>query len=707
MLRATSSSKTNQRENKITQSTTPVLGRTAVITITYNNKLETTRLLSQLEQQTTKPDIVIIVDNSEPVHQYSENEYATLSSVSYHVELIRSSINRGFAGGLNDGLGRALELRATDIFVSNSDITLKPNALEEMLTTAHDSPAPITGCYIAEHDDLRLWYGGGQYQRYKGTIRHLRYGDTLPLIDKTPTTTTTDWVSGCFFHIAGEHLSELGPLDESFFLYREECDWQLRYQHIHNKKPAVLDKVLLSHTSGGTTGGTNSGLGRAFMTRNYLKLALRYAGLAIPAWIGRVILFDLIGPLLNGHFNHAKAAWSGVRTIWSEPETLLTLLGRPIQHTRKGIIALYLPETRGGHPRYGHALATSIVDLLPDSQHLWYVCSRDHPIVATKERLTYARISRPMRRNPFKRHIHKLASRFLHYLLRDFELLRWLATHNEVRIIHLQQWTPWNLSVFCRIAHRRGIRVIATVHNVRPHRGDTVSTVMSRLEMRALASLDELHVHDTRSAEDLYLRLPRPCPRIEVIGHGLFPEMANTFRNTSKTALFFGNIRRNKNLHLLIEAISTLPEWRLQVYGYPEDQVYATECLERISGRVDFHLRFIPDDEIAGIFAEARVCVLPYGDFNAQSGVLHLSLGAGTPVLVSDAGGLSEVVRKYECGLVIQSVTSSTIATGLREFESETHLQCWRQGVESARDQLSWHSVAQVTVDSYQRVLQS
>ena len=123
---------------------------------------------------------------------------------------------------------------------------------------------------------------------------------------------------------------------------------------------------------------------------------------------------------------------------------------------------------------------------------------------------------------------------------------------------------------------------------------------------------------------------------------------------------FFGLIRPYKGLEDLIRAFEALPEdenahYRLTIVGEtwegwntPADLVATSPYRDRIT----FVNRYVSDAEVAEFFGKADAVVLPYHRAST-SGILHIAMSHGLPVVVTYVGGLAEAVADYEGALVV------------------------------------------------------
>jgi glycosyltransferase involved in cell wall biosynthesis len=112
------------------------------------------------------------------------------------------------------------------------------------------------------------------------------------------------------------------------------------------------------------------------------------------------------------------------------------------------------------------------------------------------------------------------------------------------------------------------------------------------------------------------------------------------------TFLFFGNIRRYKNVPLLIDVFRQLEDSNAQlvIAGMPVLGMEAKDLLAQAAGdeRIQQHLKFIPDAEVATYLGAADVLVLPF-DSILNSGSVLLALSFNRAVLAPRLGALPEI----------------------------------------------------------------
>jgi glycosyltransferase involved in cell wall biosynthesis len=166
-------------------------------------------------------------------------------------------------------------------------------------------------------------------------------------------------------------------------------------------------------------------------------------------------------------------------------------------------------------------------------------------------------------------------------------------------------------------------------------------------------------------------------------------------------------MRRNKGLHLMLDALRHLPGRRLVLAGAFPEPALAAEVRARVAAErlpVEVLDRAVPEAEVPALFAGAALAVLPYGEFHAQSGVLHLAIGYGLPVVVTDVGALGEEVRRHGIGGVAPPADAEALARTVRAtLEPRAWEAARARGLALART-LSWAPAAALTLDAYRRV---
>ena len=268
----------------------------------------------------------------------------------------------------------------------------------------------------------------------------------------------------------------------------------------------------------------------------------------------------------------------------------------------------------------------------------------------------------------------------------------WQAARHVARHVARQQpdavifqyWMPFfapAYGIVARYARRYGMRVLAVVHNALPHERHPGDAMLGRFFLRAC---DGFVVMSDAVAEDLR-PLRREDATVRRIDHPVYARFGSAVpKNEARRALglpadgpvllFFGFIREYKGLHVLLDAlpevVEALPEVRLIVAGefYDDPAPYRAQ-IERhgLGEHVIVHDRYIPSDTVPAYFGAADLVVQPYISAT-QSGVAQIAFHFERPVVVTDVGGLAEVVPDGEAGLVVPPEDPGALARAIIRF---------------------------------------
>jgi GT2 family glycosyltransferase len=205
------------------------------------------------------PDRLVVVDNCPGCW-----EAECIAAAYPMAELIRSRENRGYAGGMNLGLGA---VRGTDaVLLITQDCLLERSALEAMLGELADRKVGAVGPLVGRAGSEEVWGIGGWVKR-GGTGR---YGDKDHISEWLHTGPfDTQWTDGCCILLRQTAMQSVGQFDERFFMYFEEVDYLLRMLR-QGWSVRVTPRARAWQSSGGP--------GIALYIRNQLLLTEKHFG---------------------------------------------------------------------------------------------------------------------------------------------------------------------------------------------------------------------------------------------------------------------------------------------------------------------------------------------------------------------------------------------------------------------------------------------
>lgn len=277
------------------------------------------------------------------------------------------------------------------------------------------------------------------------------------------------------------------------------------------------------------------------------------------------------------------------------------------------------------------------------------------------------------------------------YLLDPSNPLTWLETFRRIKgdrpdALILQWWVPYWALTFASIAFlvRRftPTRVLFICHNIMPHEGSAIDRLSAKL---ALAHGHYFILQSQKDLMDLKRLLPDAKARktaLPVYDAFRSEVMEGTLAKKSlgldgPVMLFFGFVRKYKGLEYLIRAMPQVlqnVQVKLLIVGeFWEDKEPYLKTIEELGlqGNIEVIDRYVPNEEVGLYFSAADVVVLPYVDAT-QSAIVSLAYGFEKPVITTLVGGIPEVVKDGETGLIVPPQDSKALGEAIvRYFEED------------------------------------
>jgi len=290
--------------------------------------------------------------------------------------------------------------------------------------------------------------------------------------------------------------------------------------------------------------------------------------------------------------------------------------------------------------------------------------------------------------------------------------LNWVNVGRKLRkrnpdLVIIKFWLPFMapcLGTIARIIAGNGhTRIISILDNIIPHEkriGDRlfasyfVGSVDGFIAM-SRSVLNDVEIFDRRktkvfSPHPLYDNFGVPLSREEALEKlGISSEY--------RYILFFGIIRNYKGLDILLKAFSDAridkSKVKLLVAGeyYNDGGQYAE--LEKALGLEDgvvWHTHFIPDELVGLYFSAADVVVQPYKSAT-QSGVTQIAYHFEKPMIVTDVGGLAEMVPAGKVGYVVKPEAAGVADAIVDFYKGDVHR--FSAGIKEEKKKYSWSAM--------------
>ena len=244
-----------------------------------------------------------------------------------------------------------------------------------------------------------------------------------------------------------------------------------------------------------------------------------------------------------------------------------------------------------------------------------------------------------------------------------------LLTRPDVIHIINGEGYPWTILWVLVFGRKMQSKMLMTIHDVNPHPGSFIDALNGMLR-KLIYKKTWLQVHTCEAMKQLEA-MGAVKSRILLAPHGDFSyRFLRHKRDIVKAAgtrrvLLFGRIEAYKGLEVLVRAASMLDKaFQFTVAGPGKIDEHMLARMKSTRRDFTIHNRFLPDAEVAGLFQQADVCVLPY--IQATQSSVHLIAAAfDVPVVASDTGSFSSEVPLLK-GILVPVGDAEALARGIK-----------------------------------------
>lgn len=296
--------------------------------------------------------------------------------------------------------------------------------------------------------------------------------------------------------------------------------------------------------------------------------------------------------------------------------------------------------------------------------------------------------------------------------------LNWLKVGRQLSkerpdIVFVRYWLPFMgpaLGTICRwIKKNKHTKIIAIPDNLIPHEsriGDSALTNYFVKPIDKFVTLSKEVAEDVkRLCQKPVIMLPHPI--YDIFGASLPKAEARAQLQISadaKVILFFGLIRDYKGLDILLEAMASPAIQERDIVLLLAGEYYADPKKyedyiqhNNLDKKVLKHTYYIPTEKVNLYFSAADVVVQPYKTAT-QSGITQIAFHFGVPMIVTNVGGLPEVVRHNELGLVVP-VASKPLSEAILRYFDESLEEGFRAAMHQEKDKYEWSYFADKILD--------
>jgi glycosyltransferase involved in cell wall biosynthesis len=310
----------------------------------------------------------------------------------------------------------------------------------------------------------------------------------------------------------------------------------------------------------------------------------------------------------------------------------------------------------------------------------------------------------------------------IHTLINSVNPLSWIKTARFIKkqkpdFIVFRFWIPFMgpaLGSIARMVRKSGVKVLAITDNVIPHEtrpGDVAFAkyfinacdgfvTMSKAVMKDLEKFTST-VHKKYLLHPLYTSFGEKLNKMDA-------RKALELPTDKQLVLFFGLIRNYKGLDMLLDAMNELksnPNINLVIAGeFYEDKQPYLDLIEKyqIQNQVILHGKFIANEDVKLYFSAADLVALPYRSAT-QSGVTQVSFHFEVPTLVTNVGGLGEIIPDKVAGYVVES-NGKAIADGIKDYFENNRMPSFTEGMKKEKQKYDWKIFVDEVFDLFKNI---
>ena len=300
----------------------------------------------------------------------------------------------------------------------------------------------------------------------------------------------------------------------------------------------------------------------------------------------------------------------------------------------------------------------------------------------------------------------------------------WIKVGHRIRkekpdLVIIRYWLPVLAPCLGTIAslvrRNKHTIIICLADNIIPHEHRPGDRLLTNYFMKRIDGLIAMSQSVLKDGNSFRKNLPQgfcPHPIFDNYGEKLPFELAKQKLKLDpniRYLLFFGFIRDYKGLDLLINAFADgrLRKFpvKLLVAGeyYSSPEPYLSLIKEKkLENFIEMRTDFIPDDQVNLYFSAADMVVQPYKSAT-QSGVTQIGYHFNKSMLVTNVGGLSEIIPDGKIGYVVEP-NSLEIANALVDFYENDRIDEFEANIIEEKKKFSWSNMANTFLSVYNKI---
>ncbi len=310
---------------------------------------------------------------------------------------------------------------------------------------------------------------------------------------------------------------------------------------------------------------------------------------------------------------------------------------------------------------------------------------------------------------------------YIHVKVNSVNPLNWLKVGKEIAALNadlliVKFWLPFMgpcLGTIARRVKKNGkTKVISILDNVIPHEKRIGDMALIRYFVNSVdgfIGMSDSVLKDLDRFDTIKPRAFSPHPLFDNFGEAVNKVEAYEklgLELSTEYMLFFGFIRDYKGLDLLLKAMADERIKQLNVKLIVAGEFYTDAkpywdliTSLGIADKLILKTDFVSDDQVKFFFCAADLVVQPY-KHATQSGVTQICYHFDRPMLVTNVGGLPEIVPHGKVGYVVEPDPSS-IADAIVDFYGNHRELLYRDNIRLEKKKYAWSEmlkkIAEVT----------
>lgn len=295
-------------------------------------------------------------------------------------------------------------------------------------------------------------------------------------------------------------------------------------------------------------------------------------------------------------------------------------------------------------------------------------------------------------------------------LINSINPLNWFNVARKINkvkpdLVIIRYWLPFMapcLGTIARLLNNK-IKILAITDNVIPHEkriGDALFTRYFLKSCDAFLTLSSSVLYDLEKFTSSSFKKFIPHPIYDIFGEQISKQQAikNLGLNPQdKHLLFFGFIRKYKGLDIILNAMADERVKKMNIKliiagEFYDNKLEYDNMIDNlgISENIIMRNDFIPNEKVRDYFCASDMITQTYRTAT-QSGVTQIAYSFDCPMLVTNVGGLAEIVPHNKVGYVT-SHNPAEIADCIVDFYEDNKEEVFALNAKKEKIRFSWDS---------------